>query len=161
MKYSIEQISQQYRASIYKICLGYAKDGQEAEDLLQETLVNIWKGLDSFKSAANIKTWIYRITVNTCLLSLRKKKVRTISLDQVQESKFVIRPFSGELNEDFARLHRFIQQLPEKDRIIILLYLEELSHKEIAKVVGITANNVGVRINRIKKILSNKFSTHG
>ncbi|MEO0339727.1 MAG: sigma-70 family RNA polymerase sigma factor [Bacteroidota bacterium] len=152
MKDAFQHIIEQYRASIFKICLGYAATPTEAEDLLQEALINIWKGLKSFRQEAQLKTWIYRVTVNTCLLSLRKKRIQTTDLSTVQESHFA-KHASSEQKEALEQLHQYIQVLPEKDRVIILLYLEELSHQEIAEVVGISANNVGVRISRVKKRL--------
>ena len=161
MQYSIDHIINTYRTSIFKICLGYSKTVQDAEDLLQETLINIWKGLKSFRNESNIKTWIYRITVNTCLLSLRKKSLNTTTLDRLSEAAYSTGSDIYPQDDAFLKLHRLINQLPEKDKIVILLYLEELSYHEIAEIIGITANNVGVRINRIKRKISNKFKQNG
>ncbi len=159
MKHSIDHIITTYKASVFKICLGFANSPMEAEDLLQEVFINVWKGLKSFRADANMKTWIYRIAANTCMLSLRKYKFKTTSIDQLNEATYLSND-SLALDHRVEALYRFIQQLPERDKTIILLYLDQLSHKEIAQVIGITPNNVGVKINRIKKQLKNKFKTN-
>jgi RNA polymerase sigma factor, sigma-70 family len=161
MSLSIENIIQKHSPSLFKICLGYSKSVEEAEDTLQEVLINVWKGLARFREDSNIKTWLYRITVNTCLLKLRKKTIKTISLTELDDSWFSFETPSNAQQESFEQLHQFIQGLPVKDKSIILLYLEELSHQEIASIVGITPNYVGVKINRIKQTLSNKMKCHG
>ncbi len=158
MKHSLEHIIQQYKTSIFKICLGYAATQAEAEDLLQETFINIWKGLARFREEAKLKTWIYRVTVNTCLVSLRKKRIPTTALTTLQEIHLSSYSSSPENSEALELLHQHIQALPEKDRVIILLYLEALSHKEIAQVIGISANHVGVRISRIKQRLRSRMT---
>ena len=161
MEYTIDHIIQDYRASIFKICLGYSKSPEDAEDLFQEVLINIWRGLKSFRNESNIKTWVYRITVNTCLLKQRKKSVKTTSLENVDGLWDLYDRQNNGNQGPLQKLMATIQQLPEKDKLIILLYLEDLTHKEIGVVVGITSNYVGVKINRIKQKLSNKIKTHG
>lgn len=157
MQLSIENIIKEQGDSLYKICLGYSQSVEEAEDLLQDVFVNVWRGLKSFRQDSNIKTWLYRVTVNTCLLKLRKNKIKTISLHDLNVDWLSYSPRTQEKNESFEILHQLIQKLLERDKAIILLYLEELSHQEIAEIVGIKPNYVGVKINRIKQILTSKF----
>lgn len=158
MKGSIEHIIQEYSASLFKICLGYSDSFEDAEDLLQEVFVNVWKGLESFREEANIKTWLYRVTVNTCLLKMRKKSIKTISVDNISQSWISVHPQKEESRSDsFELLHQYIQKLAHKEKSIILLYLEGLTHQDIANVVGISPNYVGVKISRIKQNLSNKI----
>lgn len=161
MKLEIDHIIDKYSSSLFKICLGYSNSMEDAQDLLQEVYINVWKGLASFRSESNIKTWLYRITVNTCLLKLRKKAIKTISLDGMEYSWVPYKPADKNDTESFKILHQLIQDLDSKDKSIILLYLEGLSHQEIAKIVGITPNYVGVKINRIKNNLSNKINGNG
>ena len=156
MSDSINQIIETYKGSIFKICLGYSKCTQDAEDLLQETMINVWKGLSTFKHEASLKTWVYRVTVNTCLLRLRKKSILTADIEGVREAHCLSNTSYFENDDQLAWLHQAIQELPEKNRIVILLYLEGLSHREIAEIIGLTANNVGARINRIKKHLKSR-----
>lgn len=157
MKDNFDEIVEKYKASIFHICLGYTKTKQDAEDLFQESLINIWRGLRSFRNEATVYTWIYRVTVNTCLSSMRKKRIPTIAITDKNDIPQTEHPSS----ESFLILHQMIQQLPEKDKLIILLYLEELSYKDIASVLGISVSNVGVRINRIKQKLSNQSQHRG
>lgn len=161
MKTDIEHIIDKYSSSLFKICLGYSNSIEDAQDLLQEVYINIWKGLDSFKGDSSIKTWLYRITVNTCLLKLRKRTIKTISLDGMDYTWISYNPANNQHADSFEILHQLIQGLTHKDKSIILLYLEGLSHQEIANVVGITPNYVGVKINRIKMNLSKKINRDG
>ena len=117
MKPTINHIIAEYRYSIFKICLGYSKNVQDAEDLLQETLVNIWRGLESFRNESNIRTWIYRITTNTCLISLCKKSVKMVALEKVSEARYSFYEEPKGLDDSFLALHRSIQELPEKGKV--------------------------------------------
>jgi len=161
VKPSIEQIIKDYSSSLFKICLGYSRTYEEAQDLLQDVFVSIWKGLESFREESHIKTWLYRVTVNTCLLRLRKKSIKTIPLDSIDKSWISNDQNANKQSNAFDILHQLIQKLPSKDKSIILLYLEGLTHKDIANIIGITDNYVGVKINRIKQHLSNKIKANG
>ncbi len=157
MELSIEQITQNYSSSLFKVCLGYSKTREEAEDLLQDILVNIWKGLPSFRQESNIKTWIYRIAINTCLLNKRSKTIETVPLHTIN-----IDTVRTEVeNENFNLLHNSILELLPKDKAIILLYLDRFTHQEISSIIGITSNYVGVKISRIKQQLINKVKANG
>lgn len=157
MELSIEQITQNYSSSLFKVCLGYSKTREEAEDLLQDVLVNIWKGLPSFRQESNIKTWIYRIAINTCLLNKRSKTIETVPLHTIN-----IDTVRTEVeNENFNLLHNSILELLPKDKAIILLYLDRFTHQEISSIIGITSNYVGVKISRIKQQLINKVKANG
>lgn len=140
---------------IYRLCQIMVHDVSQTEDLFQETLINIWKGIDNFKGKSNIDTWAYRIIVNTSInLNLKNKKHKerieyVQKLNEKQKGKETINDI----------LIEKISLLKSADRIIIGLYLEGYQYKEIAEILGITSSNVGVRINRIKnelKLLSNK-----
>jgi RNA polymerase sigma-70 factor (ECF subfamily) len=157
MKRDIEIIISEYGNSLFKICFGYGKSKEEAEDLLQEVYINIWRGLPTFRKESSLKTWVYRIAINTCLLSTRKKKIQTSCLHESVLS------YSAESNPEsdyFEELHEAINQLKEPEKSIILLYLDGFSHKEISDVIGISSNYVGVKINRTKTIISKKLNIH-
>lgn len=160
MSQNIKHIIEVHQDKIYKTCLGFTGNSEEAKDLLQEVCINLWLGLEKFRQDATISTWIYRVTVNTCLMHQRKKKVDTIALSAIKEL-----PTKEKDNltaeKEVKLLQRFITELPEKERIIIILYLESLSYEEIAEVTGISTNYIGVKINRIKKILTEKFKDYG
>jgi RNA polymerase sigma factor (sigma-70 family) len=157
-------LHQQYEAMVLQLCLGYMKgDKERARDIAQEVFINIWNALEKFKGAASYKTWIYRITVNTCLLQIRSDKNKhTVSLHPVES------PGSQEpdaLQEHiYHALYKAIGQLPELDRFIIMMVLEELEYDEIASIVGINSINLRVKIHRIKKKMKqllNQGMNHG
>lgn len=159
MHLNIQHIIHTHQDKIYKTCLGFTGNTEEAKDLLQEVCINLWLGLEKFRQNANISTWIYRVTVNTCLMYKRKRKINTVALSTVKE--LPIEQAEGiDADQKVKLLQYFISALPEKERIIIILYLENLSYEEIAEVTGISINYIGVKINRIKKLLTKKFENH-
>lgn len=156
----IKSIIHTHQDKIYKTCLGYLGNQEEAKDLAQEVCVNIWLGMDKIKNENYVSTWIYRVAVNTCLMHKRKKKIKTVSLSNAELIGRIENTTEFQ-NEDVTLLHRHISELPEQEKIIIILYLEELDYKTIAQITGLSANHIGVKINRIKKLLTQKFKAHG
>jgi len=139
---------------IHKICALYAADVDDRRDLGQEIICQLWKSYQSFRGDSKFTTWMYRVALNTALLSLRRNRsrVRTESLKAHHvgvSAEFAHQERRGEID----RLYDAINQLRKFDRAIILLYLEQLSYMEIAEVIGISRANVSVRLVRIKKKL--------
>ena len=148
----------QYQGMVSTLCLGYAKGDQElANDLVQESFLNLWKALPGFEQRSSPKTWVYRICVNTCLLHIRKHKNKTT---EALESKHAIMAEESPTDKSYQELYRAIGQLKELDRIIIMLLLDNLPYAEIAEVTGITEGNLRVKISRAKRQL-NKLLSHG
>lgn len=146
----------QYQSMVTQMCLGFVKgDKEQANDLTQDVFVNIWNALAGYRGDAAIKTWIYRITVNTCLQFIRKEKNMKSSSIPVEETVAVEEPTG-----DYKDLYAAIGQLNEVDRLIIMMVLDELDYDEIATVVGINAVNLRVKIHRIKQRLK-KILSHG
>jgi len=115
MQLEINHIIETYQSDIYKTCLGFTGDTELAKDLLQEVCVNLWLGLDTFKEQSNISTWIYRITVNTCLMYRRKKRIDTVDITSIQEPKSSAIKTPDNRKEDLQLLRQFITELPEKE----------------------------------------------
>ncbi len=161
MSQNIKHIIKTHQDKIFKTCLGFTGNPEEAKDLVQEVCIHLWQGLEKFRQDANISTWIYRVTVNTCLMYKRKKKIDTVGLSSIHELKAGADNTIDKSVQDLKLLQQLIAELPEKERIIIILYLENLSYEEIADVTGITTNYIGVKINRIKKLLTKKMKEHG
>jgi RNA polymerase sigma-70 factor (ECF subfamily) len=139
---------------LFRICRSYSIDADEAKDLFQEILLNIWKSLPTFKSQSDINTWVYRIALNICLRArefTEKKEKHFIKLEGIHFEN-IEEPVSESKDKELQFLNLFacIQKLPEDEKSLILLYLEELPYKEIAKIFGITENLVSVKIKRIK-----------
>lgn len=146
-----------YRDWVYRLCFGYTRNNAEAEDLVQECFSKVWLNLDGFQQRSDYSTWIYRIAVNTCLMQLRKDKHNPISYQEnIREN--ISEEKQSALEEQSNKLYNAIAQLPEIDRIIISMVLEDLPQKQIGEVLGITENNVNIKVYRIKKQLKELLS---
>ena len=143
------RIVKQHKSTIYTVCYMFSKDADEVNDLFQEVLINLWKGFTSFQGRSDLSTWIWRVSLNTCISCERKKKLDTVPLSM----EINLFEDQDEDSQQIQLLHKRIHQLKPFDRAIVLLWLENLSYEEIGAIVGITAKNVGVRLYRIKEEL--------
>ena len=141
----------EHKGTIYTVCYMFSKDEEEVADLFQDILVNLWKGYAKFRGDSSVRTWIYRVSLNTCISADRKKKKKgeTVPLDM----NINLFDDSVEDMKQIRMLQSRISRLGPFDRAIVLLWLENLSYDEIGAVVGITAKNVSVRLFRIKEQL--------
>lgn len=130
----------------------FSNDAGEVADLFQKVLVKLWKGFESFHGKSDIKTWIYRVTLNTCITIDRKKRSRKRTMLSMDVDYFNSREQS---TAQVRMLHERIARLQPLDRAIILLWLEQISYDEIGEIVGISAKNVSVRLARIRVQLKN------
>ncbi len=152
---TFEQLLKENTHKIYRICRIYAAAPLEPEDLFQEVIFQIWKSLPSFKGKSSIDTWVYRIALNVCLRSkmkLDKSNQKTTRFDAIHFTPVAEAIDSFEA-EKFAYLKECITTLNESDTSIIVLYLDELSYKEIAEITGLTENHIAVKMKRIRKKL--------
>lgn len=140
---------------VFRLCLGYARgDEMLASDLCQEVFIKVWENLASFRKDAAIATWIYRITVNTCLIYFRNKKRNPTSnnTNTIQDNS------DENLHQTKAKnldsLYACIDKLSKDNKSIILLELEGIPQKEIAAIMGINHEAIRVRIHRIKNELT-------
>lgn len=139
---------------IIKICRAYTDSQEDFEDYYQEVCLQIWKSRDNFKDQSDWSTWIYRLTLNVCLTLLKKTKKTKEYFSIDRQPVDLAEEKSGDFSdESLTQLYAAMRQLSEIDRAVILLYLEEKSYKEISEIIGTNANNVGVRIKRIKERL--------
>ena len=152
---NFEHLLETNKETIYRICRIYAVSPIEPQDLFQEVVYQIWRSLGNFKGKSSINTWIYRIALNVCMrskLKLEKKREKTIHFDAIQ-----LKESDNSLNEDddekYKLLKACISTLNESDTSIIVLYLEELSYKQIAEITGLTENHIAVKMKRIRKKL--------
>ncbi|MBR4364350.1 MAG: sigma-70 family RNA polymerase sigma factor [Prevotella sp.] len=145
------QLVREHKSTIYTVCYMFSKDEEEVNDLFQETLINMWKGIDSFREESKISTWIYRVALNTCLLQERKKKRQVPKVPLTMDVNF--------FEDDSAnatqvrQLHQRIGKLGLVDRALVMMWLEGMSYDEIGAVMGISAQHVGVKLFRIKEML--------
>ena len=145
------QLVRENKSTIYTVCYMFSQDEEEVNDLFQETLINMWKGIDSFREESKISTWIYRVALNTCLRQERKKKKEVKKVPLTMDVNF----FQDEdANAAQVRmLHQRIGKLGLVDRALVMMWLEGMSYDEIGTVMGISAQNVGVKLYRIKEQL--------
>ena len=141
----------EHKSTIYTVCYMFSQDADEVNDLFQEVLVNLWKGFEGFEHRSDIKTWIYRVALNTCISIDRKKKRRSSEVRLTMDINLF--KDSDEDTKQVDMLHKRISKLQPFDRAIVLLWLENLSYEEIGQIVGITTKNVSVRLFRIREQL--------
>lgn len=147
------RIAREYKDTIYMVCYMFSQNTAEVDDLYQEILINMWRSLPSFEGRSSLKTWIWRLSLNTC-----------ISYDRKRSSKGKALPLDMQINlyedtdhdsKQIKMLHERINRLGVFDRAIIMLWLENMPYEEIGAIVGISTKNVGVRLVRIREQLKN------
>ena len=154
---AFEEIYKTYWDKIFRLCYGFVNDYDLANDLAQDTFVIVWQKLDEFRNESNYGTWIYKIASNNCLSQLKKAQRFTkteLPLNLMEEKTNSIEP-------QVQFLYQCIAALPQTDRIIISLELENVKQAEIAIITGLSESNVRVKIHRIKEKLSLKFNEYG
>ena len=143
-----EELVRQYKRTIYSVCYMFSSDNEEVSDLFQEILIRLWKGFDTYEGRSDAKTWIYRVSLNTAINQDKKERRRietvplTVDIDPYEAAD----PSTHQVRELYDRISR----LDLIDRSLILLWLEGVNYEEIGAIIGITPNNVGVRLGRIK-----------
>ena len=157
-----EEMVRANRSTIYTVCYMFSQDQDEVAsqdqdevaDLFQEVLINLWKSMPTFEGRSNVRSWIYRVSLNVCI-SLDHKRRRhktvplTMDINPYEETESI------QNSRQMDMLRRRIAKLGQYDRAIILLWLENISYEEIAAIMGITVKNVSVRLYRIKEELKN------
>ena len=133
------------------ICFSFATRRNEFEDLRQDALVNIWKGIADFHGDADIKTWLYRVTLNTCVSTYRKSSSQPTDFDSLENVAGI--SIEGVARDEVDYLHTLISMLNPEDKGIILMWLDSHSYDEIAEVMGLKRNTVATRIHRIREKL--------
>ena len=143
----------EHESTIYTVCYMFSKDNEEVNDLFQEILINLWRGFGQFEKRSDIRTWFYRVALNTCISIDRKKKRRgktiplSMNIDLYEDNDADTR--------QVKQLYQRINRLAPFDRAIVLLWLEGISYDEIGDIVGISAKNVSVKLVRIREELKN------
>lgn len=145
------KVVREHKGTIYTVCYMFSKDEDEVADLFQEILINIWKGFENFRGDSSMRTWIWRISFNTCV-SYEKRKSRRGSTIPLSLSINLFDD-SDEETRQIKMLQKRIRQLGPFDRAIVLLWLDDLSYAEIGEIVGISEKNVSVRLVRIREQL--------
>lgn len=144
------ELADRYSDVISRICYSFADNYADYQDLRQDTLINLWRGIGRFRGDADIATWVYRVTMNTCVSrwrSARSRRERFIPIDSATEAR---EAESAVNRDDIERLHVLLGTLPALDRSLIILWLEERTYEEIADIAGLKRNTVASRLRRIR-----------
>ena len=141
----------EHKRTIYTVCYMFSHNKAEIDDLFQEILIRLWNGFDHYEGRSSARTWIYRVALNTAFNQDKKQRRRIETVPLTVD----IDPFEADnpKTEQVRKLHDLISQLELIDRSLVLLWLEGISYDEIGAIIGITPNNVGVRLARIKEKL--------
>lgn len=155
LEINFEQVLEENKHKIFRICSIYAVNPLEPQDLFQEVVFQIWKSLDGFKGQSTINTWVYKITINVCLRSKMKLDKTNQKTDRFESIHFT--PVDEEIDtfehENFKYLKACISTLNETDTSLIVLYLDDLSYKDISSITGLSENHIAVKMKRIRKKL--------
>lgn len=149
----------EHGSSVMKVARAYTLTSEECQDLAQEILLQAWRSLPNFEGKATAVTWFYRVALHTAMNWHRKDRRRRLRQQPLLEIE-ALTTLDGDSAEQcqyrdtVEQLYNAIQKLPQTDAALVLLYLDELSYCEMAEVLGISESNVGVKLNRAKKVLS-------
>lgn len=167
------QLVEKYAARVYNLARKMMRDPQDAEDVLQETFISVFRHLNDFQGDASFSTWLYRIATNAALMKLRARKPPTFSLDESIESNgdawmpreivdWGITPEEAVLNDEIrAQMDAAVAALPESLRAVFVLRdIEGLSVQETADVLGISVPNVKTRLHRARLLLREELSVY-
>lgn len=136
--------------------MGYVNDHDWAKDIAQETFVTIWQQLPKFRNESAIGTWIFRIASNHCLRQIERQN----KMPRTEMPEHIAEQIEPNREPQVLFLYKCIAELPETDRLIISLELEDVKQAEIAKIVGLSETNIRVKVFRIKERLAKKFENY-
>jgi RNA polymerase sigma-70 factor, ECF subfamily len=147
------------RKKILRVCRAYAWNSSDQDDLYQEMLFQIWRGLPALKEKQFANTWLYRVVINTAISFVRKRASRSdrvVHFEHADLTRAIESRQTLEENPDdcIARLYTAIYRLNPLEKALVTLFLEDLTYQQIAEATGISANNVGVMLHRAKRKLS-------
>ncbi len=150
---------EEHGSAVIKVARAYTLTKEECQDLAQEILLQAWQSLSNFKGNSSPATWFYRVALHTAMNWHRKDRPRRVRQQPLLEVQALATEGTGsgeqiQHRETVDHLYKAIHQLPRSDAAIVLLYLDDLSYREMADVLGISESNVGVKLNRAKKALS-------
>ncbi len=158
-------IAESYAEQLFRVAIGYMHSKVEAEDIVQEVLIKAYNSLSSFKGESKLSTWLYRITVNTCLNELKRRKRRSL-FSSIEDLEGQIINFKDQQNpeqeliqdETNSKVRKAIDTLPTKQKTAFILQrYQELSQREISKIMGVTEGAVEQLLQRGKSNLKKRL----
>lgn len=156
---SFQEIIEQHKGILFKVARAYCPNEDDQQDLIQEMMIQIWQSIHKYNHQFKISTWLYRISLNIAISFYRKNTTRANKYTVLNEQTAQIPTEDKTENEQQLNLlEQFISELKEIDKALMILYLEDKSHAEIAEILGMSVSNVGTKIGRIKDKLKTRFS---
>jgi len=157
------QLLEEHKRILYKVASAYCADAEDRRDLVQEMVIQLWRSFPRYDDRLKFSTWMYRVAMNVAISFLRSEGRRgreTVALDEVPDliDNAAADRVLGEAGDDLRLLERLVSRLAEMSRALLVLYLEGYQHGEIAEILGISATNVGTRLNRIKNRLKDEHN---
>ena len=149
-----------HKGILYKVANAYCRDVDDRKDLIQEIIVQLWKFFEKYDNRHQYSTWIYRISLNVAISMYRKEFRRKEIAYPITDDLLYLADMNydhGEEEVKLTLLKQFISELKELDKALMLLYLEQKSHKQIAAIMELSETNVATKISRIKEKLKLKF----
>lgn len=150
-------LMERHKRMIYKVCYMYATDEDTLADLYQEVALNLWRAFPKFRGESKPSTWVYRVTMNTCITYLRSQKSHPQTVAITLSMAEVLPEVQGK--ENLRELYALIGRLDRLERALIMLWLDERTYEEIAEILGLSLSSVKMRIHRVKaklKEMSNR-----
>lgn len=149
------ELLERYKRIIYKVCCLYAPDREQLDDYFQEVVLALWSGFDRFRGESSTATWVYRVSLYTCISFVRRRMRRPavvrLTVDLAGED-------DRELREQIDQLHAAIGRLGRLDKALVLLWLEERPYEQIAAITGLKPGTVAVRLTRIREKLRSMYN---
>jgi len=149
----------EHRGILLKVAGSFTSSDEDRDDLIQEVVARLWATMPSYRGQSKASTWIYRVALNRALTWQRdesRRRSRHVPLIEVVDKKETTSANAKLLH----RLYTEIRELKQIDRSLILMSLDGCTYQEMADVMGMTQSNVGVRLNRAKKELSEKMARY-
>jgi RNA polymerase sigma-70 factor (ECF subfamily) len=158
-KQYFQEIIEQNKGILYKVAHAYCQNEDDRQDLVQEMMIQIWKSIHHYNRQFKMSTWLYRISLNVAISFYRKQSTRANKYTALNEQTTQI-PMDDKTDDErkLNLLEQFINELKELDKALMILYLEDKGHAEIAEILGMSVSNVGTKIGRIKDKLKTQFS---
>ena len=154
-----QEIIERHKGILFKVARVYCRNENDRQDLIQEMMIQIWQSVHKYNDQFKISTWLYRISLNVAISFYRKSTARANRFTELNEQLTEIpTEDKAETEQQLNLLEQFISELKEIDKALMILYLEDKSHAEIADIIGMSVSNVGTKIGRIKDKLKIRFS---
>lgn len=160
MEIDFIQIVNAHAGILHKVCRLYGKEEEDRKDLYQEIVLQLWRSFPTYRQEAKPSTWLYRVALNTAISLVRRQSRRVSPIALNNELVAIVQSTqSSEIDEQMNQFYRAVDELSSVEKALVFLYLDNNSYDEIARIVGISNSNVGVKLNRIKAKLKRIVTT--